>query len=37
MCMKQLGFEKKSRRINGMVKMCYELVEKQNLPEQMPF
>ena len=37
MCMKQLGFDKKSRRVNGIVKMCYELVEKQNLPQQMPF
>jgi predicted P-loop ATPase len=37
MCMKQLGFEKRSRRVNGIVKMCYEVVEKQNLPEQIAF
>jgi len=39
MCMKQLGFEKKTRRVGGLVKMCYEVVEKQNTPivEASPF
>ncbi len=38
-CMKQLGFEKKTRRVGGIVKMCYEVVEKQNIPsiESSPF
>jgi predicted P-loop ATPase len=40
MCMKQLGFEKKTRRVGGLVKMCYEIVEKQNMTateEPSPF